>query len=549
MERQTSPQNNPPFVHFGNASIHEKRPANTMWYIPASGCLVEKDTVSSTNYNSNRTNTTMTIAHRHLSTSFRRSHSKNNIVQPLSSPPMQTARLFRATSFADNDDTDGSDHTCIQTSQYSKLGQTSLSPDNVRGIKMLLQEEVPQQLRSPLSRIAEKQQRDNRPTTLMTRDQRKPSSSPLDDNMPNNHTNMTNAKQPERKCYSPCKTSRSWVDRHLGMVNSKDSVTRGCVPTSMSTTTLNSQKRASHCLSTTSSSSRYLGKGNTVDISHTKLYRTRINTAATNIQRIFRGILARNRTVDLLRDKYISDAAIQIQTRVRRMLAKQVVHKIKAVLPIQALFRGYRYRKTSQIPRLEMRLERIEQRKKRELFEIQMWKKREMKYIRERCYEQIAKTKAERKENKKVFRETEMIATKYFAENRKLEEENEKLQIEMDVLARENELLLKQSTNQKLRTHELTDIMDRVKEESEVLITVASKLKSKIRNVKRQIQKHDELVVMEKRLSNKYFITLQTMGLTLGDQCDDEKLVMQVESMCLRCEQWRGQAASYKISS
>jgi hypothetical protein len=117
------------------------------------------------------------------------------------------------------------------------------------------------------------------------------------------------------------------------------------------------------------------------------------------------------------------------------------------------------------------------------------------------------------------------------------------------VLARENELLLKQSTNQKLRTHELTDIMDRVKEESEVLITVASKLKSKIRNVKRQIQKHDELVVMEKRLSNKYFITLQTMGLTLGDQCDDEKLVMQVESMCLRCEQWRGQAASYKISS
>jgi hypothetical protein len=385
----------------------------------------------------------------------------------------------------------------------------------------------------------------------LAREPRQPIQSPFDnDNVPNRQTNLTNAKKPERKCDSPCNTtSRSWVDRTMGMAqpNSSPNKKRGGISSSMSTTALISQNRARS--STSSASNRFLGNGNAVDISHTKLYRTRIHTAATNIQRIMRGILARNRTIELLREKYITDAAILIQTRVRMMLAKQFVRKTKAILPIQALFRGYHYRKTSHIPRLEMRLERIEQCKKRELWEIQMWKKREMKQIREQWYEQVAKTKAERKENKKAFRESEMIATKLFAENRRLEEQNEALQKDIDELIRENELLMKQSANQKIRTQELTDIMDRVKEESEVLIAVASKLQTKIRSVKRQIQKQEEQMVVEKRLSNKYLITLQTMGLTLGDQCDDDELVMQVEKMCLQCDKWREKAASYNISS
>jgi hypothetical protein len=176
----------------------------------------------------------------------------------------------------------------------------------------------------------------------------------------------------------------------------------------------------------------------------TKVFQSRFVYAATTVQKNVRRFLQRHYLTHLKIAKVEakiqairSEAATRIQTRARGMIQRVSLIKFLAARSIQAGLRGMCVRYSRKLIVLEQQLAEVEDSHQRELAEIKVWKKKQMKQIRREMG-----TDEKKKQKKDLDRIHKCI--KYLRkENTKIRSENEDLQEACEKLAQVNQTIEK----------------------------------------------------------------------------------------------------------
>lgn len=263
------------------------------------------------------------------------------------------------------------------------------------------------------------------------------------------------------------------------------------------------------------------------DFVHTKVFQKRYNAAATTIQRVLRGFFGRYKVVQIL-------SAIKIQTMVRQHRQRLVAHKQNASIVIQAFVRGWRCRVRTRVYQLENELRLIEQRKQRELLDVQAWKEQKMEKIR------LSAQSMDKEARQQSFRYKETLAQadkliKYLRkENKKLRDKNDALQVAINLMFEENKILEKQALEFKAFAESMNDMFI-INHENEALAELLFQFENRKVEFEEAIVCRDERIMFENKVGRLYLNGIQGIVLAIEDACHDEELVYLVEELCLQC--------------
>jgi IQ calmodulin-binding motif len=260
---------------------------------------------------------------------------------------------------------------------------------------------------------------------------------------------------------------------------------------------------------------------------HNKVFQKKYNTAATTIQRVLRGFFGRYEAVRIL-------SAIQIQTMVRQRRQRLVLQKQAAIVVVQAYVRGWRCRIRTKVFQLEHELRLIEQRKKRDMLDLQAWKQQEIENIRLSAQSMSKEASQQSFRYKETLEQAEKLIKHLRKENKKLRDKNDALQVAINLMFEENKILEKQALEYKIYSERMND-MAMINHENEALTDLLCQFETRKVEFEEAIICRDERIMFENKVGRLYLNGIQGIVLAIEDACDDEDLVFLVEELCLHC--------------
>lgn len=251
--------------------------------------------------------------------------------------------------------------------------------------------------------------------------------------------------------------------------------------------------------------------------------------AATQIQKVQRGRCGRR-------------AALVAGEEQRRKHALQLMREMQgdAAVKIQAMTRGALLRSHFAVRRLELRLERIESNKQRELAEIEADKKQQLRKLKVEFEKKRSVLLKKAEKQQADFDMAKKIINYLRAENKKLRGKNEALRLAIQNMIAENKLLSKQSNSVSLTSEKLSFGMMQVNDQNEFLKSLAKKMEGQIEAFREAIQLRDDAIMTENRMGRSYFNSIQSIVLAIDDTSDDDKLVEEMDDLYSKMHHGKG---------
>ena len=269
-------------------------------------------------------------------------------------------------------------------------------------------------------------------------------------------------------------------------------------------------------------------KGNQNEyLNNNKVFQKRYNTAATTLQRVYRGHVQRHEVARLR-------SALRIQSIVREFVQRRKVQKHNVATLIQRMFRGFATRQRSKVYQLEYQLYHIQQCHARELQDIQNRKEEELRCINKVIGQEHIKYMEEKQKLEKTINDANRIIKHLRKENKKIRDKNETLRVAIDQLIEENEMLEQQAHEYKLFAANL-DQMKLLNNENEALISVIAQFEHRKQQFDEAIEKRDEFIMYENQMGRLYLHQIQEMVALVEETCIDPYLVAYIEELCIKC--------------
>jgi tetratricopeptide (TPR) repeat protein len=269
-------------------------------------------------------------------------------------------------------------------------------------------------------------------------------------------------------------------------------------------------------------------KGNQNEyLTNNKVFQKRYNTAATNIQRVYRGHMYRYEVARIV-------SAVRIQIFIRAYLQQRKERMYAAAMSIQKIFRGYATRLRSKLYQLEYKLCQIQQCHARELQDIQHRKEVELQSINEMIGQEHIKYMEEKQKLQQTIDDATRIIKHLRKENKKIRDKNETLRVAIDQLIEENEMLERQAEEYKAFAANL-DQMKVLNNENVALISIIEQFEQRKQQFEEAIEKRDEFIMYENQMGRLYLHQIQEIVALVEETCTDPYLVAYIEELCIKC--------------
>jgi len=254
-----------------------------------------------------------------------------------------------------------------------------------------------------------------------------------------------------------------------------------------------------------------------------QVFLPKFNAAATTIQKLVRGCAGRRTAVQ------------------QRVLHQQEAQLQAAAVAIQARVRGWAFRVLHQpVYLLQMEQARIENRKQRELAEIQACKERKIRAIQDAARAYRAEDEAKSRQLDERIQMGKKIIHALQAENKMIRAKNKALESAILQLVEENEMLERESKNLGKTGKELTENMTKTHTENALMLAAVRKLEAYKMSLEEAIEKRDEFILYENRVGGYYLTCVQSLAVIIEQDNKEADLAEEIEEILEQHQQQKG---------